>query len=172
MNTDLKTELYYVGLVRAFAFEASHQLPEYHGKCAHLHGHSYFGSLQVTADPRNAELSGIVVDFSVLKEAINACVMKYDHKHLNDFFVCPTAELMVIKITQDFADFFAALPLRQYGPINVSRVKLYETANCGAVYPALPANNLNQPKAATPETVANISTAVAFNPTVRLFPKE
>ena len=74
-------------------FAAAHFLSHYHGKCEKLHGHNYKVRLWV----RGAELNegGMLVDFSLLKKALNDSIIPLDHSHLNDMVIFqndPSAE--------------------------------------------------------------------------------
>ena len=74
-------------------FAAAHFLQDYHGKCENLHGHNY----KVYAHVRGSELDagGMLIDFSVLKEALRAVVKQLDHTNMNDIAVFqqnPSAE--------------------------------------------------------------------------------
>ena len=107
-------------VTRAFTFEASHQLPFHPGKCKRLHGHGY--RLEVTVEGPVAD-DGMVLDFSALKEVVRREVLdRFDHQHLNDLFENPTAEVVA-------QDIWASLEAAGLG---VSRVRLWETADCMA----------------------------------------
>lgn len=109
-----------VSVTKCFGFEAAHSLPRYNGDCSRLHGHSY--KLQVTVSGSVDEVTGMVMDFNVLKAIVKDKVVdKYDHRHLNDFFANPTAENMVIRIFKDLDESFIPLGL------SVESVKLWET---------------------------------------------
>ena len=74
-------------------FSAAHFLSHYRGKCENLHGHNYRVRLWV----RGAELNegGMLVDFSLLKKALNDSIALLDHSNLNDmevFLNDPSAE--------------------------------------------------------------------------------
>ena len=74
-------------------FAAAHFLRDYHGKCENLHGHNY----KVYAHVRGTELDagGMLIDFSVLKNALRSVIKKLDHTNLNDiaaFAQNPSAE--------------------------------------------------------------------------------
>lgn len=59
----------------------------YPSKCENLHGHNWIITVFCRAEKLNAD--GMVVDFSVIKDA----VMKLDHQNLNDLLPFnPTAE--------------------------------------------------------------------------------
>ena len=131
-----------VYLTRRTSFSASHrlwsdQLTEaenyaMYEKCANPHGHGHNYVLEVTVqgipDPR----TGIVLNLTDLKHAINEQVVKWvDHKHLNydvswlQGFI-PTTEILVIKFWERLADSLPAGTLYE--------VKLYETENNVASY--------------------------------------
>ncbi len=89
-------------LSRDFTFDAAHFLTRYHGKCEHLHGHTY--KLRVTVEGGIQE-NGLVLDFGILKKIVKEKILdKYDHRSLNDFFENPTAELVLKKIWEELVD--------------------------------------------------------------------
>lgn len=111
-----------VSVTKSFGFEASHHLPDYDGACNRLHGHSY--KMQVTVSGSVDEISGMIVDFHVLKSIVNKEVVdKYDHQYLNDFFQNPTAENMVQHIFKELSTKFTKMGLV------LDSVKLWETAS-------------------------------------------
>lgn len=75
---------------------AGHHIPGHPGKCRHLHGHNYRVRVELAAE-RLDEL-GMVVDFSVIKQALAEVVGVYDHRVINDIppfdELNPTAELL------------------------------------------------------------------------------
>jgi len=76
---------------KMFTFEASHWLPhvpEGH-PCRRLHGHSY--RVQVVLQSPILE-GGFVVDFNDLNQLRAYLDEHFDHHHLNDIFLNPTAE--------------------------------------------------------------------------------
>ena len=129
-----------VRITKRYTFEAAHSLPNYEGKCSHLHGHSY--KLEVTVsgtidsedivrgfqndEPVLAEC-GMVVDFSNLKSCIKSVVDVYDHSNLNDHFVLPTAECMSVQIFKDIQH-------KLGNSVRVESVKLWETEDSYAEY--------------------------------------
>ncbi|MCI6101215.1 MAG: 6-carboxytetrahydropterin synthase QueD [Selenomonas sp.] len=77
------------------AFEAAHQIPNYPGKCARLHGHNWV----VEATVKGTELDelGMLVDFKAVKKELGTVLDAFDHRFLNDLApfsqgVNPTAE--------------------------------------------------------------------------------
>ena len=109
-----------VSVTKCFGFEAAHHLPDYNGACNRLHGHSY--KLQVTVSGSVDEVSGMIVDFYVLKSVVKEQIVdKYDHQYLNDFFTNPTAENMVQSFFIDLSHKFSNMGL------TLESVKLWET---------------------------------------------
>ena len=77
------------------AFEAAHQIPNYPGKCARLHGHNWV----VEATVKGTELDelGMLIDFKKVKKALADVLGLFDHRFLNEITpfadgVNPTAE--------------------------------------------------------------------------------
>lgn len=88
----------YVRVVRRFKFDAAHFLPNYPGKCARLHGHTW--SLHVAVEGSVDPHTGFVIDFSKLKDIVGEHVLsKLDHTCLNEaglpFSDNPTCERIV-----------------------------------------------------------------------------
>jgi len=131
-----------VYLTRRMSFSASHrlwsnQLTEaenyaIYEKCANPNGHGHNYVLEVTIrgipDPR----TGMVLNLTDLKRAMNEQVVKFvDHKHLNydvswlEGFI-PTTEVLVVKFWERLAE---ALPTGM-----LTEVKLHETENNLASY--------------------------------------
>ena len=96
-----------VYVTKRFTFEACHHLPNYKGKCANVHGHSYKMEVTVSAEKdfsmgSSRPYNRMVLDFSTLKSIVNAEVVnRYDHQDLNEFFAIPTAEAMVVEMFED-----------------------------------------------------------------------
>lgn len=111
-----------ITVTKRFVFDSAHKLPDYEGKCHRLHGHTYHLDVTVLGDvEKSGPNKGMVIDFSVLKDIVNRCVIdKYDHGYLNDFFENPTAEVMVNKIAEDI-EFYLPKTCSLYS------VKLWET---------------------------------------------
>lgn len=83
-------------LVRDYAFEAAHRLPNVPSghKCARMHGHSYRVSVVIEGeiDPH----LGWLMDFSELDEHVGGVVGRIDHHVLNEIpgLENPTSELL------------------------------------------------------------------------------
>jgi len=83
-------------------FSAAHYLRDYHGICERVHGHNYRVRVYVGADELDTE--GIVVDFVVVKEALQRVCDRFDHTLIND--IAPFDELTptVEHLAQYFAE--------------------------------------------------------------------
>lgn len=124
-----------VYVTKEFEFESAHNLVNYDGECANLHGHTY--KLQVTVSgaicnekesEENRATDFMVIDFKELKSLVQRVVVDiYDHSYLNDYFKNPTAELMCSAI---FGFLDKALP----ADVKLESVKLWETASSFAEY--------------------------------------
>ena len=89
-------------ITKTFKFHAAHYLTDYHGKCEHLHGHTY--KMEITLDGRVMK-NWIVVDFNMFKKVIeNEILSKFEHSLINDIIENPTAENMVLWIWDKLKD--------------------------------------------------------------------
>ena len=72
-----------IRLTKIFNFEAAHALLGYHGKCRHIHGHSYQLHVTVIGNPlddKNSSVRGMVMDFSHLKDIVKENIVNvFDH---------------------------------------------------------------------------------------------
>ena len=89
------------------AFEAAHQLPDYPGKCARLHGHNWV--VEAVVKGRDLDKLGMLVDFKTVKKALNNVLDRYDHRFLNELVpfntgVNPTAENLARIIFTELED--------------------------------------------------------------------
>jgi 6-pyruvoyltetrahydropterin/6-carboxytetrahydropterin synthase len=73
-------------------FDAAHQLPQYDGKCANMHGHTWAVKVLFSVLVLNIDASGIGIDFKVLKNIVHHSLP--DHQLLNDILPRPSAELL------------------------------------------------------------------------------
>jgi len=108
-----------LSVTKSFRFEAAHYLPDYDGKCALLHGHSY--KLEVTLSGPLCD-NGMVIDFGDISRLVAPIIEEHDHNYLNRLYYNPTAENMVISI---------GAALRKQNGL-VTRVRLWETETCYA----------------------------------------
>jgi 6-pyruvoyltetrahydropterin/6-carboxytetrahydropterin synthase len=95
---------------KRFTFEASHNLPNYKGKCHFVHGHSWILWVEIAGEV-NPE-TGMILDFTDLKQIVNELIIdKFDHSHLNDIIPNPTAENLTMLIRRTLEPAFDKLGL-------------------------------------------------------------
>lgn len=112
--------------IKEFEFDAAHYLPNYHGKCEHLHGHTYKLVVKVEGTP---DQEGMVLDFVQFKRTVKELVVdKLDHTYLNDLLPQPSAEHISVWVWQQLEK-----PLT--GPnYHLAEVEVWETKTSGIVY--------------------------------------
>ena len=113
-------------------FSAAHFLSHYHGKCERLHGHNYRVRLWVRGD--KLDEGGMLVDFTLLKKALNEVLALLDHSNLNDmddFQNDPSAERIAKFIFDRVKD-----KLPELGVLSslLYAVDVYENPRCMARY--------------------------------------
>lgn len=87
-----------VRLVREFAFEAAHRLPQAPPghKCARLHGHSF--RVELACEGPVDPATGWLLDFAEIKRAAAPSLEQLDHRYLNEIagLENPTAENLAL----------------------------------------------------------------------------
>ncbi len=71
-------------------FDAAHRLPNYDGKCARIHGHTY--TVEVVLGGPVDGTTGFLMDFYDLKRILKTVLSDLDHRDLNEILANPTAE--------------------------------------------------------------------------------
>lgn len=88
---------------KVFTFDSAHKLPNYKGKCANLHGHTF--KLIIGVEGNVDEKTGMIVDFLEIKKIVNEKVIeKLDHRYLNDIIENPTCENIILWIQKELKD--------------------------------------------------------------------
>lgn len=110
-------------------FDAAHFLREYEGKCASLHGHTYF--VEVTVSGSQLRPNGILIDFGEMKSIINSVLSEIDHKYLNEIppFTeeSPTGENLSLYLAEHIKE---KLP----PGVRLTRVVVYESPDSWITY--------------------------------------
>lgn len=103
---------------KEFTFDAAHNLINYNGKCANVHGHTY--TLHVVVEGK-VQKSGMVMDFGEIKDIVtNKVLTILDHHYINDILKQPTAENIVMWIWKVLES-----------DLNLYEIKLWESpTNC------------------------------------------
>ena len=112
--------------LKEFDFDAAHFLPNYNGKCEHLHGHTYKLVVKVEGTPDH---EGMVLDFVRFKNLVKELVVsKLDHAFINDILPQPSAENIAVWVWQQLET-----PL--HGPnYHLFEVEVWETKTSGIIY--------------------------------------
>lgn len=112
-------------ITKEFKFHAAHHLPNYHGECENVHGHTYRLKVTLEGEPR---ADGMIIDFVLMKKIVDEHVLsQLDHKDLNGVVENPSAENIVLWIWQELSTKF---------PRNVKlyEIKLWETETSSVTY--------------------------------------
>ena len=113
------------------AFEAAHRIENYPGKCARLHGHNW----TVEAIVQGTELNelGILIDFKILKSALNNVLEELDHRYLNELEIFakknPTAE----NLAQEIFEKLSASKIFS-GSAKLKAIKIHESPKSCVIY--------------------------------------
>lgn len=107
-------------------FSSAHHLLNYKGKCENQHGHNW--KVEVTARGESLDKSNILIDFKVLKKAVNEVMEYLDHKDLNEL-----DEFKNESPSSEFIAKFIYYRMRELIP-SVSRVDVWETPTSRASY--------------------------------------
>lgn len=90
-------------VTKRFNLHSAHFLPDYPGKCAHMHGHTW--DLEISLSGEVDLKTGMVADFSKIKDFLVEPIKEaLDHKILNDCrlgtynFKLPTAENIAVTL--------------------------------------------------------------------------
>lgn len=117
-------------------FAAAHQLRNYDGICANLHGHTW--TVEVSVAGRELDQDGILIDFKRLKEEVQKVVSTLDHHNLNDLPAFgpggekgnPTAENVAGYIFRQVKLLLASQPIS----LKITGVRVWESPDAAAIY--------------------------------------
>ncbi|RJQ28287.1 MAG: 6-carboxytetrahydropterin synthase QueD [Peptococcaceae bacterium] len=117
-------------------FAAAHQLREYDGLCANLHGHTW--AVEVSVAGRELDQNGMLMDFKKLKEEVQKVIENIDHRNLNDLpdfgpggeAGNPTAENVAGYIFKQVKLLLASRPVS----LKVTGVRVWESPDAAATY--------------------------------------
>ncbi len=119
-------------LTKSVMFDAAHQLRDYPGKCANLHGHTY--KLEVCIAGEKVSEIGMLYDFFDMKKLMQGVTDQLDHHFINDIApfdeINPTAENLAYYIYQTLKRELAA----QNPALILKHVQVWETPTCSATY--------------------------------------
>ena len=119
-------------LTKSVMFDAAHQLRDYIGKCANVHGHTY--RLEVCVAGEKVSEIGLLFDFYDLKKLMQTVVDSLDHKFINDVppfdEINPTAENLAYFVYQTLRGQLTV----QHPALRLKYVQIWETPNSSASY--------------------------------------
>ncbi|HQP91294.1 MAG TPA: 6-carboxytetrahydropterin synthase QueD [Candidatus Omnitrophota bacterium] len=111
-------------------FSSAHNLRGYKGKCEVLHGHNW--KVEVVLGSEQPDKTGMVEDFTSIKEKLKGVLSLLDHKYLNvlPYFkkINPTSENIARFIYTKMKERL------KNGDVRIVSTKVWETENCCAVY--------------------------------------
>ena len=107
----------------------AHQLNNYQGPCARIHGHKW--KLRVEVNAQTLNKIGIAIDFIDLEKWLWEIVEPFDHNLINRIppfdKINPTAENLVKYI-------FGQMKSRLPGTVTLQKVTAWETDSCMVTY--------------------------------------
>lgn len=133
-------------------FEAAHLLPGHKGHCRNLHGHSYMFRATVTSD--NEAEFGMIMDYSLLKEAMKAIMPDHMYLHFKGNEISEKIVAVLDEYGLDYKTYNFATSVENMAPellrelqeyinnvlnlkdIKVTSVEVHETKNSECVYQA------------------------------------
>jgi len=135
-----------IRITKEFRFESAHALLDYDGPCKNIHGHSYKMAVTLIGEPltdTNSPKNGMVMDFGILKQIVNDCIVKpFDHalvlnadtKNVNSIEVKSLSEKLILVKYQPSCENFLldfAERIKNKLPDNVElfSIRLDETSN-------------------------------------------
>ncbi|MBM3763828.1 MAG: 6-carboxytetrahydropterin synthase [Acidobacteria bacterium] len=115
-------------------FPAAHALRNYYGKTEPIHGHNWRAKITIAGE--KVDSMGLLIDFVPLQKEIARVIGRLDHQFLNEVPPFDTVNPSAENIAKYLLDEFAASvpPMQPEFTVNVSRVEVWETDNCSAVY--------------------------------------
>ena len=113
-------------------FSSGHALRGYRGKCENVHGHNY--KVRVTLEGPGLDSTGLLYDFSHLKQVIRDVTSGVDHKFLNDQapfdVINPSAENLAKYFYDEINRQMNAMP----DGARVASITIWETDTTSATY--------------------------------------
>ncbi|MEW6181965.1 MAG: 6-carboxytetrahydropterin synthase QueD [Bacillota bacterium] len=114
------------------SFAAAHCLEGHDSPCGRLHGHNW--TVAVTVAGKELNSSGMLLDFTILKQLARDAVAVFDHRYLNETppFSAgrqPTAENIARSILEAVVAGLSAYP-----NVKVKEVKVAESPGAWVVY--------------------------------------
>ena len=114
-------------------FASGHYLRDYKGKCENPHGHNY--KVRVTLVGAELDHAGLLLDFKLLKQALQPVIERLDHKMLNEIepftSLNPSAKNMAKYFYDEVGHRIAEA---SQGRVRVKNCTIWETDTSAATY--------------------------------------
>jgi len=111
-------------------FSAAHQLRDYPGDCARLHGHNWHVKLFVVCE--HLDELGLGIDYKIMKRQLKVALEHWDHYNLNDVppfdSINPSSENVARVLYDDMCERI------NNERLHVSRVSISETCTAKVTY--------------------------------------
>ena len=119
--------MYRIGVKKRFS--AAHRLLEYDGNCERLHGHNWI--VELICSGKETDHLGMLIDFRILKKALDEILDELDHQYLNDLEPFksrnPSSEFIAQHIYKEISR-------RITPPPNITEVRVWESEDSWASY--------------------------------------
>jgi len=111
-------------------FSAAHQLRDYPGDCARLHGHNWHIKLFVECN--ELDEMGLGIDYKIMKTELKAALEPWDHYNLNDVspfdVINPSSENVAAELYKEM------VKRLENDRLKVSRIEVSETCTAKVTY--------------------------------------
>ncbi len=111
-------------------FGAAHQLRDFGGKCENLHGHNW--KIEVYVKGEKLGKDGLLIDFTLIKEATREIIDRLDHKFLNELEIFQETNPSSENIARYIYDSLAKELNNK--DVTVNRVTAWESDSACATY--------------------------------------
>lgn len=107
------------------SFDAAHFLKDYKGKCAKIHGHTWYVEVEIQGE--KLDKTGMLIDFGEIKKKIREILP--DHEFLNEVIpINPTAENLSKHFFNEFEKEFSEKGIK------IKSVTVWESPGCGCKF--------------------------------------
>lgn len=111
-------------------FGAAHQLRDFGGKCENLHGHNW--KIEAYVKGEKLDKDGLLIDFTLIKEATRGIIDRLDHKFLNELEIFQETNPSSENIARYIYDSLAKELNNK--DVTVNRVTAWESDSACATY--------------------------------------
>lgn len=113
-------------------FEAAHYIDGYKGKCQRLHGHNWV--VEAVVSGRELDELGMLVDFKVLKSALNEVLDELDHRYLNELPIFATKNPTAENLARYIFECLSTSEVFVTSTARLIAIKVYESPRSCVVY--------------------------------------